>query len=295
MMLKKVKNLIYALYGFFIAWKYRKKEYILCNRGIGDTIIFLSKLEEYKKNNPSKKINLIVQENQKFLLEGYKQYIDDMAVVDEGRFWGLYKAAIRCWLPKNIKFILPPEAFDLLKNSETSIVDLINLSMNISNFNYVSPTFTWSDMRKIEILEQSKAVKNKTVILAPNAVSVPLIKEEVWEKIAEFYQENGFYVITNLTNTNEIPIKGTLGIRIPLNEIYLLAEFCGYFIGLRSGLCDLLAFSTCQMVVLYPEKGEQDWKKMYSFTNMHFSKRIYELTEQEAETFLKEHQDLFVK
>ena len=194
----------------------------------------------------------------------------------------LIQAYMQNWAPKNITFILPRKGYEMLGNNNLSICELINLALKLplDNNNYLSPRFA-SEKKNVEnFIERHNIIKGKALILAPFAVSVTQISDNVfWEIIAKRYKSKGYTVITNLQNSNELPIQGTEGAFLSLDEIFILAEYCGHFIGLRSGLCDLLAFSTCEMIVVYPQNKGNVWKEKYTFSNMFFEKDIVEIME----------------
>lgn len=284
----KVKNLLCALLGSIISRvKFHDKEYFLCSRGIGDTIIFLSKLEQFKQLYPEKKLNIILQENHRVIASGYQADLDTVQLVNRTIMWWLYRAEIQNLLPRNINFILPKNGFTKLGETY-SIVDLIDERLHLKEHRnkLKAPTYSWMSNRKKVVITESGAVKGKSVILSPYAFSVPQINIKYWEQIAYIYSNNGYHVITNTGGSEELPLPGTTEISLPLDETYLLAEYCGDFIGLRSGLCDLLAFSSCEMTVLYPRMGEHDWKEKYTFAHMGFQKNIQEIQEGELDEWM---------
>ena len=101
--LKKIRGIFLPLIGVIIARKrFRNKSYFLCNRGMGDTVIFLSRLKEYKKINPENEINIIIQENQSTIANAYKDLLNSISVIKKESMWCLYRAAHYGWLPTNI-------------------------------------------------------------------------------------------------------------------------------------------------------------------------------------------------
>ena len=47
------------------------------------------------------------------------------------------------------------------------------------------------------------------------------------------------------------PVKGTVGVCVPYSELVPFLDKAGMFIGVRSGLCDIIATSTCKKVVIH--------------------------------------------
>lgn len=94
--------------------------------------------------------------------------------------------------------------------------------------------------------------KGKAVILSPYAKSVPALPDSVWEQIVGEYTERRFQCFTNVVG-DEKPLTGTFPISPAIAEMQSLVEYAGTFIGIRSGLCDILRYSECYKVALYPD------------------------------------------
>lgn len=105
----------------------------------------------------------------------------------------------------------------------------------------------------------NKIPKGKSVILSPYAKSVTAIPGHVWRQIVEDYTEQGFQCFTNVVG-DEKPLEGTLPVSPKLAEIQPLAEYAGTFIGIRSGLCDVLRYADCMKIALYPDYNYCDTK-----------------------------------
>ena len=108
-------------------------------------------------------------------------------------------------------------------------------------------------------LEEIRA--GKAVVLSPHAKSVASLPDSLWEQIAECYREAGFQCFTNVAG-EEKPVKGTIPISPSLAEIRSVVERAGRFIGLRSGLCDVLGTARAEKTALYSDYNYCDtrWK-----------------------------------
>jgi hypothetical protein len=95
-------------------------------------------------------------------------------------------------------------------------------------------------------------IKGKTVILAPHAKSVVQPPLSFWERIASTWLNRGYLVYTSI-NEGEQPISGTNPLTLPLSEMVSAAEYAGIFIGLRSGLCDVLHTANCRKILVFPD------------------------------------------
>ena len=120
----------------------------------------------------------------------------------------------------------------------------------------------WKDYAGLEDIR-----KRKSVILSPYAKSVVALPDGIWKGIAEDMLKNGYQVFTNVYGS-EKPIEGTEPISPEINEMKSVVERAGIFVGIRSGLCDVLRTADCKKVALYPDYYYCDtrWKSidMYS-------------------------------
>lgn len=99
--------------------------------------------------------------------------------------------------------------------------------------------------------------KGKTVILAPYANTVGNIEQSIWEKLTEKLIEMGYTVFTNSIGESEPVIKGSKVLNFPLETAIDVVEKAGIFIGLRSGLCDIIASANANKIILYPDKASE--------------------------------------
>lgn len=103
--------------------------------------------------------------------------------------------------------------------------------------------------------------KGNAVVLSPYAKSVAGVGEQVWREIISYFQRKGAQVYTNVSGEEE-PLPGTFPLRVGLMELQSAVEWAGTFIGLRSGLCDVIKEAHCRKVVLFPDCCYSDtrWK-----------------------------------
>lgn len=103
-----------------------------------------------------------------------------------------------------------------------------------------------------EFEEKALIARGKTAIIAPYANSVVQPPAEFWDKIVIDYQRQGFHVFTNIFG-NEKKLAGTESITIPPKSLVSAVEYAGHFIGLRSGLCDIVSTANCRKTVVFPD------------------------------------------
>lgn len=106
------------------------------------------------------------------------------------------------------------------------------------------------------MLEQG-LVPGKTVLLAPYSTcsKAYLPPSSFWEGIAVHLRKSGFAVATNCYGS-ELPVKGTAPLAITYSEVVPFLNEAGGFIGIRSGLCDIISQSFCQKIVIHTEKSD---------------------------------------
>lgn len=112
-------------------------------------------------------------------------------------------------------------------------------------------------LKKCEGLERIK--EGRAVILAPYAKSVTALDRKIWGEIVCGYQAKGYQCFTNVAG-DEKPLPGTIPISPAISEIQSVVERAGTFIGIRSGICDVLHEASCRKVALYPDYNYCDTK-----------------------------------
>ena len=103
--------------------------------------------------------------------------------------------------------------------------------------------------------------RGKAVIFSPYAKSVPTLPESLWGQIVRYYKGKGYQCFTNVVG-EEQALNGTLRISPAISQMQSVAEYAGTFIGIRSGLCDVLKYAECKKIALYPDYYYSDtrWK-----------------------------------
>lgn len=101
--------------------------------------------------------------------------------------------------------------------------------------------------------------KGKAVVLSPYAKSVTALPGDVWRTIVSDYKDRGYQCFTNVVG-GEKPLEGTMGVSPALAQIQSLVEWAGTFVGIRSGLCDILKYADCDKTALFPDYNYCDTK-----------------------------------
>jgi hypothetical protein len=98
----------------------------------------------------------------------------------------------------------------------------------------------------------SQIPRGRGVLLAPYAKSVVPVPWSFWERTAERHASQGDVVAT-LVHGDEDPVPGTVALEIPIPELLDAVEHAGTFIGLRSGLCDVVHTARARKVHIFPD------------------------------------------
>lgn len=112
----------------------------------------------------------------------------------------------------------------------------------------------WKENTNFDFIE-----KNHAVILSPYAKSVTALPVHIWKDIISDYQKQGYQILTNVAGGEE-PLPGTIPVSPAISEMKSVVEKAGTFIGLRSGICDVVRTADCRKIALYPDYNYCDTK-----------------------------------
>lgn len=105
----------------------------------------------------------------------------------------------------------------------------------------------WNRYAGLEKIREGRAV-----ILSPYAKSVAALPAKIWQDLVSDYKEQGYQVFTNAAG-DEMPLAGTESISPAIREMKSVVERAGTFIGIRSGICDVIRTANCRKIALYPD------------------------------------------
>lgn len=116
------------------------------------------------------------------------------------------------------------------------------------------PPKRWKPYGDLQLIQPDQAV-----IFSPYAKSVTALPDTLWDEIVSDYQERGYQLFTNVAG-EEQPLEGTIPISPMINETKSVVERAGTFIGIRSGICDIIRTANCRKIALYPDYNYCDTK-----------------------------------
>ncbi len=117
--------------------------------------------------------------------------------------------------------------------------------------------------------------KGKSVIFSPYAKSVPKIPDEIWQSAIKYYKDKGYDLYTNVAK-GEAPLNETLPLSPSIKEFPKVVERAGTFVGIRSGLCDIIRETKAKKIALYPDYyyGDTKWKAIDMYFIEEFDQNI---------------------
>lgn len=117
------------------------------------------------------------------------------------------------------------------------------------------PVFDDMEQELQPLFEEYHLESGNTVVLSPYSNTLEDLPKEFWMSLADRLKEAGFKVCTNSNGDTEPAVEGTVPVFFPLDMAPQWIEKAGYFIGVRSGFCDVVSGAKAKKIVLY---GSQD-------------------------------------
>lgn len=117
------------------------------------------------------------------------------------------------------------------------------------------------------LLRNKGLTPGKTIVISP--VSYTLHNDDVyfWMDLIERAKSIGYKVCCTLSPEEPDPY-GIPAIKVGLKDISTIVESAGYFVGSRSGLCDILAFSECRKIILYSKDCSERDKQYFDLNDI---------------------------
>jgi len=117
------------------------------------------------------------------------------------------------------------------------------------------PDASASNEAVLDLFHAQGLVPGRTVVLAPYANTLFHVPDQAfWANVAARCAERGLTVCTNC-GPKEQAIVGTKAARFPLMLAPAFVETAGYFVGVRSGFCDVVSGTASRKVILYDREG----------------------------------------
>lgn len=104
----------------------------------------------------------------------------------------------------------------------------------------------------LRLFEEKNLIPKRTILISPFSYTMEPMKDIVFEEIVAELSNRGYMVCTNIWG-DEKPLLGTIGIQIPYDYVIDFVDNCAGFVGMRSGLCDIVSSTSTKMVVYHKE------------------------------------------
>lgn len=223
---------------------------------LGDIFVGGLYLEEYKKKVKSQNIKIVISSKASYKV-AQLFYMKNIILISEQEMDAL------------VKFLL----FNDVGNGNTVVCSCIHELDAMARYKGLPfPVFwakyffrledgyktvfpcIWDKELKETELANKGMVRGKSVVLAPYANSIELLPAQFWEALAKRLQNMQYNVFTNIAGKQK-PVKGTIGLEIPFHQIGSYLEYAGFFIALRSGLCDIAGQAQCRQIVIFRDRA----------------------------------------
>lgn len=153
------------------------------------------------------------------------------------------------------------------------------------------PTLKNADPEVEELLKNNGLQEGNTVVLSPYSNTLADLPKQFWTSLAENLKQTGFTVCTNSIGDTEPAIEGTIPLTFSLEIAPQVIEKAGYFIGIRSGFCDVISGANAKKVILYHAKERffnGSTYEYFSLKRMGLSKDAVEIQFENADESLCE-------
>lgn len=235
-------------------------EIVIAPKHIGDTVWLCSLIGAYKKQHHHDRIMLVISELQKDIADGFPE-IDYTLSLSAGNMKSLdfFIGIQQLWYQNHIRYAFM-EYTIVLANGHyiNNLMDKYD-SLLYNNLDYLKLS---SDTRPARMRLPETVFSPELAEMFPNAVllmpgAITRITESVssafWKKVSDELVAAGFTVYSNYNHlSHEFIVEGTEPLESSLRELMILSYYFKGFIGLRSGICDLLAQTDAKLISLHP-------------------------------------------
>ncbi len=266
-----------------------KNQVFTCNyKGTGDNYLAISYLKDYiTKNNINNYALLVVGTGNVRITSLFD--IKNVMKITEEKMNSLQRASVffESYF-SNVKFLHwdPPQLqtgiWDRMRNvGELNFINMFDkLLFGDKKVKRENPQFEncWSEC--YDYFTKNNLKIGKTVIIAPHSYTLPTINKSVWERVVVQLSDRGYDVCTNCSGKNEKPIKGTQAIFFPYNKAETFLKMAGYFIGVRSGLNEVISSIEIPQIIIYLKNemiNDATSMQYFSLKNLLNSCKLHEI------------------
>lgn len=256
--------------------KDKKTHYVFCPGALGDSILALSYLSEFKRQRGIPHVTIVCTPYVKRLCSYYPNAVDSVICLTPWQTW-----AVREFVETRIG-----EYYSMLNLDRCTFV-FFNCVVSVrtiwNNHNIDYQMFAKALIYKIsmesrpewpkipeqdigEIVERYGLMKGRTVFINPVANSVRCDASELLAEAASALKEKGYRVVTLTAKSADAPVNGTQAIPCGLETAFSLIKFGGILIGVRSGFMDLMVYTDSKIITVNDEG--HGFTPFYSLENL---------------------------
>ena len=244
---------------------------VICPYGIGDTYNACSLLKYFLKNNNTISLLMVVKPSQREIPSfffGNNVKVVEMETPGMEFLFFLKQITKRYSSLKTGKMsIVHPYFFNnadfqKMGKNKLNIYGVYKKMLGIPN-SIVSEVPIISKNASIsssKLFNELKLKKGHTVLIAPNANSIKEIPIEFWNALISQLLSKDIMVVIN---GGEFHHDHCVNVNMNLSEVIPFVNLAGYFISIRSGLCDLVLSAKCTKIIIYPD-GNSSSGSIYS-------------------------------
>ena len=224
------------------------------NNSIGDYVVVVigNKCKKVCELFSIKNVVTLCEKDVDCLLDAWQFLGSDVMSIKPLLYWGW-----RC------KRYLYADNYPQITFNEMFLYDVFDLKDGKMKLPSISTCGDYID----KIFSEYNLIPGRTVLLAPYAGSfISEVNLEIWNRIADMLMNKGYTVCTNCFGKEEQPVSGTKSLAISYNDCINFLNIAGGFIGIRSGLCDIISSSSAKKMIIY-ESGINAAKYEYFSLN----------------------------
>lgn len=115
---------------------------------------------------------------------------------------------------------------------------------------------------------ENHLIPGRTVALSPYTNTLADLPDTFWNMVVQALKKRGYVVCTNSSGGQEPAVKGTAPVFFPLDIAPQFISRAGYFIGVRSGFCDVVSSADAKKIILYDRRDRFFLSSAYEYFSL---------------------------
>lgn len=224
---------------------------------IGDVCYAMSMLNSYRKKNNISNLTILIKESNYALCSLYNETFDDVVYLTENQLLQLrYSMYLLKWFGGTNRFSrfvnTSPHLFDSrLYNAQFINAGAVTKEIIYGLDSSAIPAAPCVPRIDNKFFEQFTSI-DKKIIISPYANTVNCFEDVFWVDLVDQLIKRGYEVYSNVA-PNQHEIKGSKRLDCSIVDLLAWASEADYFVGIRSGIFDLIAYTKCKKICMYYE------------------------------------------